>query len=111
MMDDESAIVALSALAQEHRLKVFRLLVREAPDGLSAGELAARIGIAPSALSFHLAHLGRAGLVHSRRDKRNIFYAVNAEGMRKLLLFLTEDCCHGRPEMCRGEKELAGTGE
>ncbi len=101
------AIIALSALAQEHRLQVFRMLVKEGPSGLPAGEIAARIGAAPSALSFHLAHLERAGLLRAWRVKRNIYYAVEVEGMRQLLSFLTEDCCHGRPELCGGIATLA----
>jgi len=101
-MNNRTAILALSALAQEHRLRVFRLLVKHAPEGLAAGEVAARIGIAPSALSFHLAHLERAGLLRAKRDKRNIIYRVDTEGMRRLLAFLSEDCCRGRPELCGG---------
>ena len=101
-MDDRAAITALSALAQEHRLRVFRMLVKEGPSGLSAGEIAARIGAAPSALSFHLSHLERAGLLHAWRVKRNVYYAVEVEGMRRLLAFLSEDCCRGQPELCGG---------
>ncbi len=99
-MDDRTAIEALSALAQEHRLRTFRMLVKEGPSGLPAGEIAARIEIAPSALSFHLSHLERAGLLRAWRVKRHVYYAVEVEGMRKLLAFLTEDCCRGRPELC-----------
>ena len=101
-MDDQTAIAALSALAQEHRLRVFRLLVRQGPSGLAAGEIADRLAVAPSALSFHLAHLERAGLLTSWRVKRNIYYAIRVAGMRRLLAFLTEDCCQGRPEICDG---------
>lgn len=108
-MDDEAAISALSALAQEHRLRVFRLLVREGPSGLAAGEIAERLAVAPSALSFHLAHLERAGLVTSWRVKRNIYYAIRVDGMRRLLAFLTEDCCEGRPEICGGPYGLAAS--
>lgn len=99
-MNDGEAISALAALAQEHRLGIFRLLVKQGPSGLSAGTIAARVGIAPSALSFHLGQLERAGLLRSWRVKRNIFYAVDIEGMRRLLDFLTEDCCQGHPEIC-----------
>ena len=99
-MNDSEAIAALAALAQEHRLGVFRLLVRQGPSGLAAGAISAQVGVAPSALSFHLAHLERAGLLRSWRVKRNIFYAVDIEGMRRLLAFLTEDCCQGHPEIC-----------
>ena len=99
-MDQRKAVGALSALAHEHRLKVFRLLVKAGPGGLAAGAIATRIGIAPSALSFHLAHLERAGLLRSWRVQRHIFYAVSVEDMRRLLAFLTEDCCQGQPELC-----------
>ncbi len=99
-MNHDRAVIALSALAQEHRLRIFRLLVKVGPSGLPAGQIATRIGIAPSALSFHLAQMERAGLLLSRRAQRHIYYAVSVEGTRRLLAFLTEDCCQGRPEMC-----------
>ena len=99
-MDDPTAVAALAALAQDHRLRIFRILVRQGPSGLSAGEIAQRLGLAPSALSFHLAQLERASLLHSWRVKRNIYYAVEIEGVRRLLGFLTEDCCQGQPELC-----------
>ena len=99
-MDDRTAVAALAALAQDHRLRIFRALVREGPEGLPAGEIAQRLELAPSALSFHLAQLERAGLLRSWRVKRHIFYAVEIEGMRSLLAFLTEDCCQGQPELC-----------
>ncbi len=99
-MIDQDAIEAFSALAQEHRLNVFRLLVREGPKGLAAGEISKKIGISPSSLSFHLAHLERSGLVSSRRDQRHIFYTADYTAMKNLLAFLTDDCCHGHPEIC-----------
>jgi len=99
-MDNEHAVKAMGALAHLHRMKAFRILVGEGPSGLSAGEIAGRLGISPSALSFHLAHLERTGLVRSWRRGRNCLYAVEVEGMRSLLSFLTEDCCDGRPEIC-----------
>lgn len=108
-MKTKDAINALSALAQEHRLRIFRMLVKELPGGLAAGEIAARIGIAPSALSFHLSHLERAGLLRAARVKRNIIYSVEVDGMRRLLAFLSEDCCHGRPEICGGLPRMAET--
>ena len=101
-MDSTRAIPALAALAQETRLRVFRLLVREGPRGLPAGEIAGRLGVAPATLSFHLAQLERAGLLSARRMSRRIFYAVDLEGTRRLLAYLTEDCCRGRPELCGG---------
>ncbi|HEY5627645.1 MAG TPA: metalloregulator ArsR/SmtB family transcription factor [Nitrospira sp.] len=92
----------MSALANAHRLRVFRLLVRLGPEGLSAGDIAASLSVAPSSLSFHLSHLERAGLIDSRREQRRIIYAANLEGMGRLLSFLTEDCCGGNPEICAG---------
>jgi len=99
-MDERIAIGVFAGLAQEHRLRVFRLLVREGPGGLPAGQIAERLGIPPSTLSAHLAQLERAGLLRSRRDQRRIIYAVDLEGIRRLLAFLIEDCCQGRPEIC-----------
>lgn len=99
-MEEKQAIAALAALAQEHRLAVFRLLVKEGPGGASAGEVADRLGIPPSTLSHHLSHLERAGLITSWRVQRNIFYAVDVKGSRRLIAFLTEDCCQGQPQLC-----------
>lgn len=101
-MESTKAILALAALAQETRLGVFRLLVREGPRGLPAGQIAGRLGVAPATLSFHLGQLERAGLLGARRVSRRIFYAVDLEGTRELLAYLTEDCCRGRPELCGG---------
>ncbi len=109
-MDVDHAVTAVSALAHAHRMETFRILVREGPSGLAAGEIASRLGISPSALSFHLAHLERAGLVLSRRDGRHSIYAVDIRGMRALLTFLTEDCCDGRPEIC-GDLSVTGVTE
>jgi DNA-binding transcriptional ArsR family regulator len=99
-MDSKQAVVTLAALAHEQRLAIFRLLVREGPSGVPAGEIAEAVGAAPTAASFHLKELDRAGLLHSTRDGRYIRYAVHFDGMRKLLDYLTEDCCQGQPELC-----------
>ena len=99
-MELKQAVATLSALAQETRLAVFRLLVEEGPHGLPAGEIAARLGVTPATLSFHLAQLERAELLSSQRRSRQIVYRVDLEGTRRLLAFLTEDCCQGRPELC-----------
>lgn len=99
-MKTKDAVSALGALAQETRLDIFRLLVEEGPDGLPAGQIAERLGVPPATMSFHLMQLSHAGLVVSRRESRSIIYAVNVEGMKALLRFLTEDCCGGRPEIC-----------
>jgi ArsR family transcriptional regulator, arsenate/arsenite/antimonite-responsive transcriptional repressor len=101
-MKSKNAIEALSALAQETRLAIFRLLVRQGPDGLPAGAIGERLEIPAPTLSFHLAQLSRAGLVASRREGRSILYAADYRGMNALLTYLTEDCCQGRPELCIG---------
>src|SRR5262245_57025605 len=99
-MESPAAIAALAALAHEHRLAVFRLLMLAGLAGLSAGEIAEKTGLTPSTLSFHLAVLERAGLLHATRRQRHILYAVNTDGARDLVNFLTRDCCGGRPEIC-----------
>jgi DNA-binding transcriptional ArsR family regulator len=99
-METQPAVRALSALAHEGRLETFRLLVQAGADGLAAGEIARRVGIAPNTLSASLTVLFNAGLVVSRRDGRSIIYAAAYEQMADLLGFLLEDCCNGRPEIC-----------
>ena len=99
-MEIKTAVAALAALAQDTRLAVFRLLVWAGPDGLPAGAIAGALAVPAATMSFHLAHLARAGLVASRRDGRSILYAANYDGMRGLLDFLTEDCCQGHPLIC-----------
>ncbi|HEY5865085.1 MAG TPA: metalloregulator ArsR/SmtB family transcription factor [Candidatus Tectomicrobia bacterium] len=99
-MEEKEAIKAFAALAQEHRLTVFRLLVRHAPHGLPAGQIATQVGVPASTMSTHLAQLERAGLLRSWREQRHILYAVDTEGIRQVITFLTEDCCGGRPELC-----------
>ena len=101
-MEERQATQALGALAQPTRLAVFRLLVREGPAGLPAGDVAAQLGVQPATLSFHLAQLERAGLLVSRRHSRQIIYTADFAAMRGLVGFLLDDCCHGRPEICAG---------
>ena len=95
-MEIPAAVEALSALAQESRLAVFRLLVQAGHDGLPAGHIAERLGLPAPTLSFHLAQLKHAGLVHQRRDGRSLIYAANYDGMSALMSFLTENCCGGK---------------
>lgn len=99
-MEMKQATSALAALAHETRLQVFRLLVRQGPDGLPAGQIAEQLNVVPPTLSAHLAQLERAGLVGSWRVERWIYYAVDVEGTRRLLRYLTEDCCQDSPELC-----------
>jgi DNA-binding transcriptional ArsR family regulator len=99
-MEMTDAIKRLSALAQESRLEVFRLLVKAGPEGKAAGDIARNLSIAANTLSAQLLLLSNAGLVKARRDGRSIIYAINYEAMRDLLVYLTEDCCGGRTEIC-----------
>jgi ArsR family transcriptional regulator len=99
-MDINAAIKRLSALAQESRLPVFRFLIRAGPGGVSAGEIARTLQITPNTLSAQLNILTNAGLVTSRREGRSIIYAADFDGMSELLIYLMEDCCQGRPEIC-----------
>jgi DNA-binding transcriptional ArsR family regulator len=99
-MEHDDAVAALAALAQEHRLKVYRLLVQAGPDGMAAGEIATAMGIAPNTLTFHLDRLRHAGLVSVARQGRSLIYAARYETMNNLLGYLTENCCGGKPELC-----------
>ena len=100
MKQEEIMLAAFGALAQATRMAVFRLLVREGPQGLPAGEIARRLGVPQNTLSTHLAVLARGELVTSRREGRRIIYAASMAGVRDMVLFLTRDCCAGRPEKC-----------
>lgn len=99
-MNEKHAVTALAALAHEQRLRIFRLLVKQGPSGMPAGEIADAVDASPTAASFHLKELDRAGLLHATRDGRYIRYAIHVDGMRQLLEFLTEDCCQGQPDIC-----------
>jgi DNA-binding transcriptional ArsR family regulator len=94
-MQPNEAVDALGALAHEHRLAIYRLLVERGPDGLAAGVIAERLGIQPSSLTFHLQHLRRAGLINQRRVSRQLIYAADFSAMNALVGFLTENCCGG----------------
>jgi DNA-binding transcriptional ArsR family regulator len=95
-MQTKSALAALSALAQESRLNVFRLLVQTGPTGLAASKIAEQLDIAPSSLSFHLKELSHAGLIESRQEGRFIIYSANFDTMNGLLTYLTDNCCGGQ---------------
>jgi ArsR family transcriptional regulator len=99
-MEIEIAVRQLSALSHDGRLAVFRALVKAGPDGMAAGDIARKLKTAANTMSAQLLLLSNAGLVRARRDGRSIIYAVNFDQMSGLLLFLTEDCCAGRPEIC-----------
>ena len=102
-MEHSSAVDALSALAHESRLAIFRLLVPEGPDGLPAGEIGDRLGIAANALSFHLTRLRYAGLISVRRNGQQMIYAAAYEGMQRLMGFLTDNCCQMDARGCSSD--------
>jgi ArsR family transcriptional regulator len=92
-MKSTSAIQSLGALAHEHRLAIYRLLVRQGPEGLPAGSIGARVGLAPSSLTFHLQSLKRAGLIRQVRVSRQLFYSADFVAMTDLVGYLTDECC------------------
>lgn len=99
-MNQRQALAALSALANATRLELVRLLIGAGPEGLAASDIAGRLGVSASRLSFHLAGLEQAGLVTARRASRNIFYAADTRGLGGVIGYLLEDCCAGHPEVC-----------
>lgn len=94
-MDPSAAVAALGALAQEHRLALFRLLVQAGGEGMPAGAIAEALAIPNSSLSFHLAQLSRAGLVRQQRRHRSILYSADYAAMDALVSYLLENCCGG----------------
>jgi ArsR family transcriptional regulator, arsenate/arsenite/antimonite-responsive transcriptional repressor len=99
-VEAQQAVAALSALAHQGRLEIFRLLVRAGPEGMAAGEIARATDSLANTLSTNLSVLAGAGLVSSRRDGRSIIYVAAYERMSELLAFLVKDCCGGKPEIC-----------
>ncbi|MDQ7070336.1 MAG: metalloregulator ArsR/SmtB family transcription factor [Rhodobacterales bacterium] len=100
-MDQNIAIEAFAALAQDSRMSIYRMLVREGPRGFPVGEISQRLDIVPSTLSGHLAILKRAGLLKSTRHQREIHYTANVETMNNLVGFMLADCCNGQVEHCK----------
>jgi ArsR family transcriptional regulator, arsenate/arsenite/antimonite-responsive transcriptional repressor len=96
-MDSSTVVNALSALAQEHRLALFRLLVQAGERGMPAGAIADALGVPNSSLSFHLAHLKRAGLIRQQRQSRSLIYSADYAAMNALIGYLMENCCGGAP--------------
>ena len=94
-MQPSAVITALAALAQEHRLAAFRLLVQAGSEGIPAGAVSERLGVPPSSMSFHLAQLTHAGLVTQRRQGRSIIYVADYAAMNAVMGYLTENCCGG----------------
>jgi DNA-binding transcriptional ArsR family regulator len=115
-INSETAITALGALAQEHRLALFRLLVQAGQDGMAAGAIAEALGIPNSSLSFHLAQLSRAGLIQQERRHRSLIYRADYQAMNALVGYLMENCCAGAgcgsdlastPSSDQAKKEMA----
>jgi ArsR family transcriptional regulator, arsenate/arsenite/antimonite-responsive transcriptional repressor len=95
LIDESTAVKALAALAQGQRLRAFRALVVAGQEGLTPGVMAEQLGVAPSALSFHLKELAHAGMVTSEARGRNLIYRASFDHMNALLAYLTEHCCQG----------------
>lgn len=98
-IEADRAVLALGALAHENRLAVFRLLVQAGSDGMAAGAIAETVNLPNSSLSFHLAHLTRAGLIQQERRSRSLIYTADYAAMTALVGYLTENCCGGAPCM------------
>jgi DNA-binding transcriptional ArsR family regulator len=111
-MKSKNAVRMLAALAQEHRLAIYRLLVKRGPDGCAAGDIAARMAIPAPTLSFHLKALAHAELIDMRRVGRFLYYSANFPGINELVAFLTENCCGlgdaGRIDVCAPPVPRAG---
>jgi ArsR family transcriptional regulator len=108
-MKTPEVITALGALAHAYRLSIFRLLVARGPEGLPAGRIAIRLGVAPSSLTFHLQNLHRAGLITRRRESRQLFYAVDFTSMNAVVDYLTENCCAESGTQCCASARPART--
>lgn len=103
-MKAKDVIEALGALAHEHRLAVYRLLVERGPEGLPAGHIGTRLKLVPSSLTFHLQALQRAGLINQRRESRQLIYSADFDAMNDVVGYLTENCCGGSGECTPGCK-------
>ncbi|GJL52957.1 MAG: transcriptional regulator [Nitrospirales bacterium] len=104
-MDIQEALIAFDALSQETRLRVFRLLVEQGPEGAPAGTLSEALNIPHNTLSFHLSHMSNAHLVTSRRQSRSIIYSANFEFFTNLIQFMVEDCCRREFASIRHDKK------
>jgi ArsR family transcriptional regulator, arsenate/arsenite/antimonite-responsive transcriptional repressor len=99
-MKTAAIIEALGALAHEHRLAIYRMLVQRGPEGLPAGAIGQSVGLLPSSLTFHLQNLQRAGLITQRRESRQLFYSADFTAMNGLVGYLTENCCGNSAVQC-----------
>jgi ArsR family transcriptional regulator, arsenate/arsenite/antimonite-responsive transcriptional repressor len=108
-METATVIAALSALAHEHRLAIYRLLVERGPEGLPAGAIGERVGLVPSSLTFHLQNLQRAGLITQQRASRQLIYSADFDAMNGLVGYLTENCCNQSGSECATACKPAAT--
>jgi ArsR family transcriptional regulator, arsenate/arsenite/antimonite-responsive transcriptional repressor len=108
-MEKTQAVAALAALAQDNRLDIYRLLVRAGADGVSAGQVAHALGLAPNTLTFHLDRLRHADLITVRRAGRSMIYAARFDAMNALLGYLTENCCQGISGDCASPACVSGS--
>jgi DNA-binding transcriptional ArsR family regulator len=108
-MKTPTVIAALSALAHEHRLAIYRLLVERGPQGLPAGAIGERVGLLPSSLTFHLQNLQRAGLITQQRASRQLIYSADFDAMNGLVGYLTENCCSQSGSECATPCKPAAT--
>ena len=99
-MNEKEAVSAFSALSQETRLRIVKILVKAGPEGLAAGVIAEAMDVSPSNVSFHLKELEQAQLIASRREARSIVYSAAFTTIGDLLRFIMEDCCSGHPDIC-----------
>ena len=99
-MDKIQAMDCFSAMAQDSRLAIFKLLMRESPDGLRVSDISKRLSIVSSTLSGHLSVLKRSGLLNSKRNQREIYYSADLETINDLMLFIVEECCAGNLDNC-----------
>jgi DNA-binding transcriptional ArsR family regulator len=106
-VETKSAVKALAALAQDTRLSVFRLLIEAGPEGVPAGAISEKLGVANATLSFHLKELANAGLVTARQVSRFVYYSADFACMAALMSFLTQNCCRGMPHECLTVVETA----
>jgi ArsR family transcriptional regulator len=106
-MKTAAVITALGALAHEHRLAIYRLLVERGPKGLSAGAIGDRVDLLPSSLTFHLQNLQRAGLITQQRVGRQLFYSADFAAMNGLVAYLTENCCRDSDAECCAPAQVA----
>ena len=108
-MKAKDAIEAFGALAHEHRLAVYRLLVERGPEGVPAGHIATRLKLVPSSLTFHLQALQRAGLINRRRESRQLIYSADFDAMNEVVAYLTDNCCVGSGERAPGCTPVCAT--